>query len=237
MRKLKKRCQKLDRGIFWKPVMNTSRNLWNLTKATLTNTLNRSRKSCKKGPGQSKLSESSRANYCLCLKLVRIVTNFPKRKPISLIYWTTLSEFLPKIQLTLMKRSIFWMKITTEWRKLKKESLSLLLSENLKATSNVNISFNSAKALILHGPPGVGKSSIAKSIARCLGRSYERISLGGEVDPDLLRGHRRTYIASYPGKIFSAISRCKTDNPVILLDEIDKIDIRRNGSSLQDVIL
>lgn len=91
--------------------------------------------------------------------------------------------------------------------------------------------------LLLHGPPGVGKSSIAKSIARSLGRTYERISLGGEVDPDLLRGHRRTYVASYPGKIFAAISRCKTSNPVILLDEIDKIDIKRHGSSLQDVIL
>lgn len=52
-----------------------------------------------------------------------------------------------------------------------------------------------------------------------------------------MRGHRRTYIASYPGKIFSALTKCKWDNPVILLDEIDKIDIRRNGSSLQDVIL
>jgi ATP-dependent Lon protease len=83
---------------------------------------------------------------------------------------------------------------------------------------------------LLYGPPGVGKSSIAKSIARCLGRSYERISLGGEHDPEIMRGHRKTYIGAYPGKIFDSIKKCKTENPVILLDEIDKIESGRAGS-------
>lgn len=93
-----------------------------------------------------------------------------------------------------------------------------------------------AKVLLLYGPPGVGKSSIAKSIARCLGRSYERISLGGEHDPEMIRGHRKTYIGAYPGRIFDAIKKCKSENPVILLDEVDKIEVGRSGR-LQEVIM
>ena len=108
-------------------------------------------------------------------------------------------------------------------RKVKDRIIQQIAVMNLKKQQSGSI-------LLFAGAPGTGKTSIGKSIARALGRKYVRVSLGGVHDESDIRGHRRTYIGSMPGRIMDGIHKSGVSNPVMVLDEVDKLSASYNGS-------
>lgn len=117
-------------------------------------------------------------------------------------------------------------------KKVKERILEMLSVYALAPDTTGNI-------LCLSGPPGVGKTSIGKTIAECMGRKYQRISLGGMHDEAEIRGHRKTYIGAMTGKVLTAIKNAGTSNPLILLDEVDKLGSDYKGdpsSALLEVL-
>lgn len=121
-----------------------------------------------------------------------------------------------KLQLDLKKAEKILNKEHYGLEKVKQQILESIAVFSLKPDTKGRI-------ICLSGPPGVGKTSIAKSLAACMGRNFERVSLGGIHDEAEIRGHRKTYIGSMPGKIIKAVVKAKSTNPLILLDEIDKL--------------
>lgn len=142
------------------------------------------------------------------------------------------------------------------WNKISKENLDIVKAEEilnkghygLESVKEHIVEFLSARKLskkssshilCLVGPPGIGKTSIVRSLAKAMGKKYIRISLGGVNDEAEIRGHRKTYMGAMPGKIISAINKAGVRNPLILLDEIDKISKDYHGdpaSALLEVL-
>jgi ATP-dependent Lon protease len=156
-------------------------------------------------------------------------------------------EAMPPVsaEATVSRNYIDWL-VAVPWKKASKELRDLARAEEILNSDHYGLqkikerileflavrqltTENAAQILCFVGPPGVGKSSLAQSIARATGRRFVRLSLGGVRDEAEIRGHRRTYIGAFPGQIIQMMKKAGTTNPVFLLDEIDKMSMDFRG--------
>ncbi|MDD3580335.1 MAG: endopeptidase La [Desulfobacca sp.] len=176
-----------------------------------------------------------------------------KKKRMSAEAMTKARQELKKLKLmspmsaeaTVVRNYIDWL-ISLPWHERTKDKLDIVVAENILEEDHYGLEKPKERILehlavqslvkkmkgpilCLVGPPGVGKTSLAKSVARALGRNFIRLSLGGVRDEAEIRGHRRTYIGALPGKIIQSLRKAKTNNPVFCLDEVDKMSTDFRG--------
>src|SRR6185436_7370586 len=123
---------------------------------------------------------------------------------------------------TVQRTYLEWL-VELPWTKQTVDTLDLESARKILDSDHYDLQKVKKPILCLAGPPGVGKTSLGKSIARSLSREFIRVSLGGVRDEAEIRGHRRTYIGALPGRIVQGMRRVGTKNPVFVLDEIDKL--------------
>jgi len=197
--------------------------------------------------GKDDVQDSEVEEYRRKIKAANLPENVKKRADEELERLSMMPPF--SAESTVSRYYLDWL-ISIPWTKVKPESkdierASVILDEDHYGLVKVKeriLDYLAVRQLVKKvggeilcfvGPPGVGKSSLSKSIARALSRAFVRISLGGVKDEAEIRGHRRTYIGSYPGQIIKGLKKAKFINPVFLLDEIDKLssDFRGDPAS------